>query len=170
MPQLYIKNQKNNEMMFSLAWNMFTDNQKVLVLNFLEGKNVAFFSQIVDGNVIFTEYGKVLVLIFLGMGNTAFFEPKSWWKHVIYGLLKSSYFELFGDRKYGLFFESRSWWKGDGKYGPFFSQKADENMIYTWPFWGFHDIPGPEKYAFSCSVCYKMKRKKMCISSKRFKY
>ena len=94
---------------------MFTDNQKVLVLNFLEWKNVAFFSQIVDGNVIFTDYGKVLVLIFLGMGNTAFFEPKSWWKDVICWLLKRSCFELFGDRKNGLFL----------------SREVDGKMIFT---------------------------------------
>ena len=136
MPQLYIKNQKNNEMMFSLAWNMFTDNQKVLVLNFLEGKNVAFFSQIVDGNVIFTEYGKVLVLIFLGMGNTAFFEPKSWWKHVIYGLLKSSYFELFGDRKYGLFLSQEV----DGKVMANTGLSSAKKLMKTWYILGLFEV------------------------------
>ena len=76
---------------------------------------MVFLSQKVDGNMIFTDYWKVLVLIFSGMGNTAFFEPKSWWKDVIYWLLKSSCFELFGYRKYGLFL----------------SQKVDGKMIFT---------------------------------------
>ena len=40
----------------------------------------------------------------------SFFEPKSWWKDDIYWLMKSSYFELFRD----------------GKYGIFLSQKVDE--------------------------------------------
>ena len=39
--QLYIK---NNEVIFSLAWNIiFSDNLNVLVLKFLEMKNVVFF-------------------------------------------------------------------------------------------------------------------------------
>ena len=82
---------------------------------FLEEENVVVLSQIVYRNMIFTDCGEVLVLNFLGMGNTAFFEPKSWWKDVIYWLLESSCFELFGDRKYGLFL----------------SQKVDGNMIFT---------------------------------------
>ena len=52
--QLYIK---NNEVMFSLAWNIiFSDNFNVLVLKFLEIKNTVFLSQKVDGNMIFTDY------------------------------------------------------------------------------------------------------------------
>ena len=43
--------------MFSLAWNIiFTDNEKVLVLNFLEIKNEVFLSQTVDANMIITDY------------------------------------------------------------------------------------------------------------------
>ena len=48
---------------------------------------MVFLSQEVDGNMIFTDYWKVLVLVFSGDTN---------W------LLKSSCFELFGDKKYGL--------------------------------------------------------------------
>ena len=93
--QFYIK--KNDEVIFSLAWNiMFTDNQKVLVLHFLEMENVVFLTQKVDGKMIFTNYWKVLFLIFSGMGNTVFFYPKSLWKDNIYWLLKISFFELFG--------------------------------------------------------------------------
>ena len=52
--QLYIK---NNEVIFSLAWNIiFTDNLKVLVLKFVDMKNMVFLSQKVDGNMIFTDY------------------------------------------------------------------------------------------------------------------
>ena len=111
--QLYIK---NNEVIFSLAWNIiFSDNWKVLVLKFLEMKNMVFLSQKVDGNMIFTDYWKVLVLIFSGMRNTAFFESKSCWKDDIYWLLKSSCFNLFGN----------------GKQGLFLSQKVDGKMIFT---------------------------------------
>ena len=121
--------------MFSWAWNiMFTDYQKVLVLNFSERKDTVFFwakklielyllitkkflfwtfweweirsflRQKVDGN-IFTGYWKVLVLTFSGIGNT----------------------------------------------GVFFCQKFDVKMIFTWFFLAFHDISGPRKYGFLCS-------------------
>ena len=52
--QLYIR---NNQVIFSLAWNIVLfDNFKVLVLKFLEIKNMVFLSQKVDGNVILTDY------------------------------------------------------------------------------------------------------------------
>ena len=55
--QLHIKKTKNNEVIFSLAWNIiFTDNLKVLVLKFVDMKNMVFLSQKVDGNMIFTDY------------------------------------------------------------------------------------------------------------------
>ena len=81
---LYKKKQKNDQMIFSLAWNMFTDNKRV-VLNFSvigntvffvsrswwkddiywlmrsscfepfgDGKHGLFFSQKVDGKMIYT--------------------------------------------------------------------------------------------------------------------
>ena len=72
--QLYIK---NNEVIFSLAWNIiFFDNFKSSCFEIFGDK----------------EHG--------------IFEPKSWWKY-IYWLLKSSCFELFGDGKYGLFFSQK---------------------------------------------------------------
>ena len=49
-----------------------------------------------------TGHWKVLVLKFLEMESTIFFEPEVRWKYV-YWLLKSSCFELFGDRKYDYF-------------------------------------------------------------------
>ena len=59
---------------------------------FGDGKYVLFFSQKVDGKmifigyweVIFIGYWEVFVLNFLVMGNTVFFQPKSWWKDDIY--------------------------------------------------------------------------------------
>ena len=103
---------------------------------------------------------------FLGIKNVVYFVPKSWWKDDIYWLMKSSCFELFGDEKCGLFLSQEVNRKDDiywlrksscfelfngGKYDLFFSQNVDGKMIFTWSFWAFHDIPGPEKYGFSCS-------------------
>ena len=111
--QLYIK---NNEMIFSLAWNIiFSDNFKVLVLKFLEIKNMVFLSQKVDGNMIFTDYWKVLVLIILGMGNTVFFDPKvdgkmiftDYWNVLVLNFLMME------------------------KYGLSLSQEVDGKMIFT---------------------------------------
>ena len=51
---------------------------------------------------------------FSGVEHTVFFELKSWLKY-IYWLLKSSCFEHFGNRKYGLFLR----------------QKVNEKMIFT---------------------------------------
>ena len=82
---------------------------------FFGGEKFLSLSQKVDGNMIFTDFWKVLGLIFLGMGNTAFFDPKSWWRDVIYWLLKRSCFELFGYRKYGIFL----------------SPEVDGGMIFT---------------------------------------
>ena len=142
--QLYIK---NNEVIFSLAWNIiFSDNWKVLVLKFLEIKNMAFLSQKVDGNMIITDYWKVLVLTFSEMGNMVF----SWAKKLtdIWYLLITGEFLFWTFRGWGIrfFFEPRSWWKydiywllksccfnlfGSGKYGLSLSQKNDGNMIFT---------------------------------------
>ena len=147
--QLYIK---NNEVIFSLAWNIiFSDNWKVLVLKFLEMKNMVFLSQKVDGNMIFTDYWKVLVLIFLEMGNTAFFfEQEYWWKDDIYWLLKVLFLS-FSVMKKRSFFESRNWWKyyiywllrsscfalfGDGKDGLFSAKK----LVERWYLLGIFEL------------------------------
>ena len=159
--QLYIK---NNEVIFSLAWNIiFSDNWKVLVLKFLEMKNMVFLSQKVDGNMIFNDYWNVLVLIFPEMGNTvfslakklierlyllitekvlfwtlrwwemqSFFESRSWWKDDIFWLLRSSCFELFGDRKYGLFWVKKLMkrWYLLGLFGLSMIFQDLENMFF----------------------------------------
>ena len=111
--QLYIK---NNEVIFSLAWNIiFSDNLKVLVLKFLEMKDMVFLSQKVDGNMIFTDYWKVLVLIFSEMGNTVF----SWAKKLI-----ERWYLLITEK---VLFWTFRWWE----ISSFLSQEVDEKMIFT---------------------------------------
>ena len=73
-------------------------------MNFLMMKNMVFFSQKIDGNMIFTDCWKVLILIFSGIGNIVFFEPKSWWKDDIYWLLERSCFDFFQYWKMQSFF------------------------------------------------------------------
>ena len=85
--------------------------------------------------MIFTDYWKGLVLNFSVMGYMVFFWMKKLIEDDIYWLLRSSCFELFGDRKYGLFFR----------------QNVDGKMIFTWSFCAFYDISGPWKYSFSRS-------------------
>ena len=63
---------------------------------------------------------KFLFWTFWKWKTRSFCKPKSWWKDDIYWLLKSSRFELFGDRKYGLFL----------------SQKVDGKLIFT-DYWKF---------------------------------
>ena len=124
-------------------------------------------SQKVDGKMILTDYWKVLVLNSSVMGNMVFFESRSWWKRWYLLITEKFLFWTFRWWKIRSFFESRSWWKddicwlprsscfelfGDGKYHLFFSKKVDAKMIFTWFFWAFDDIPGPEKYGFLCSV------------------
>ena len=86
--------------------------------------------------MIFTDYWKGLVLNFSVMGNTVFFWVKK--------LMERWY--LLVTEKF-LFWTFR-WWE----IRSFFSQNVDGKMIYTSPFWAFHDIPGPGKYGFSRSV------------------
>ena len=113
----------------------------------------------------------VLVLMFPKKGNTVFFWAKKLIERWYLLIAESSSFELFGDGKYCLFWVKKLmerwyllvtekflfwtfwWWE----IRSFFSQKVDGKVIFTWPFWAFHDIPGPGKYGFSCSVnimCY----------------
>ena len=111
---------------------------------------------------------------FLGMESTVTFETKMWRKYDIYWLLKSSCFEHLGGGKYGLFLRQKvdgkmiftDYWKvlvlgcwkilvlnfsvmGNTVF--LFSQKIDVKIIFTWPFWAFHDILGTGKSGFSCS-------------------
>ena len=153
-------------MLFSLAWNIiFSNNLKVLVLKFLEMKDMVFLSQKVDGNMIFTDYWKVLVLTFSEMGNTVFSWAKKLteiWYLLITGkflfwtfrwLEIRSFFwvKKLMERWYLLVIEkflfwTFHWWK----IRSFFSQKVGGKTIFTWSFLFFYDIPGPGKYGFSC--------------------
>ena len=162
--QLYIK---NNEVIFSLAWNIiFTDNYKVLVLNFLEMKNMVFLSQKVDGNMIFTDYWKILVLIFSRMGNTVFSWAKKlmemrftdYWKGLVldFPVMGNTVFfrvKKLMERWYLLVTEKflfwTFWWL---EIRSFFSQNVDGKMIFTWSSWAFYNIPGHGKYGFLHSV------------------
>ena len=65
-------------------------------------KILSFLSQKNDGNICI-DYWKVLVLDFSGMGNTVFFWDKKLMKRWYLLIMKCSYFELFGEGKYGLF-------------------------------------------------------------------
>ena len=83
---------------------IFANYWKVLVLNFsLMGNIVFFLVKKLMEKIIFTDYGQILVLNFSVEENTVFFESRSWWKNDIYWLQKSSWFELLGGGKYGLF-------------------------------------------------------------------
>ena len=128
--QLYIK---NNEVIFSLAWNIiFSDNLKVLVLKFLEMKDMVFLSQKVDGNMIFTDYWKVLVLTFSEMVSMVF----SWAKKVteIYLLVTGKVLVLnFSVMENTVFFQPKGWWKDD-IYVVFFSFLW---YFRTWERWFF---------------------------------
>ena len=103
---------------------IYTDYWKIFVLNFSGMGNAAFFEAKSWWKVGIYWLRKVLVLNFYVMGNTVFFETKRWWKDYIYwllkifcyGLPKRSYFEHFGDGKYGLF-EPKSWCKGNINFG-----------------------------------------------------
>ena len=114
-------------------------------------------SQKVHGNMIYTDYWKVLVLIFSRIGNTVFFGAKKLIERRYLLITEEFLFWTFRWWEIRSFFKSRIWWKddiywllrssclelfGDGKYGLFLSQKVDGKMIFTWPFWAIHDIPG----------------------------
>ena len=53
-------------------------------------------------NIMLTDTKRLFFWNFGGW-KMVFFGPKYWWKDDTYRLLKSSCFELFGDKKYGLF-------------------------------------------------------------------
>ena len=142
---------------------MFTDYEKVFVLNFSEIENRPFLCQKVDGNVLVLNFSgmentvfftkklmeiyllvaeKFLLWTFWECKNTVFFELKSWWKDDIHWLLKSPCFDLFDNLKI---------WS-------FLSQKGDGKIIFIWSFWVFHDIPGLGKYSFSCGLQFYLRR------------
>ena len=95
---------------------IFTDFWKVLILNFSEMQNTGFFwlKKLMERwYLLITE--KFLVWSFWRWKIRSIFEPKSCLKNDISRLIKSSFFELFGD----------------GKYVPCLSEKGDGKMIFT---------------------------------------
>ena len=82
-----------------------------------------------------------------------------------YCLLKSSCFEILGDKKYDLFLSQKvdgnmiftDYWKVlllkflIWEIPSFFSRKVDREIMFTWYFWAFYDIPGLGKYGLSYS-------------------
>ena len=110
---------------------------------FGDGKYGLFLRQKVDAKMIFTGYWKVFVLSFSVMGNTVFLRQKGngkviftdYWKVLVLGYQKvlDLSFLVMGNKV-------------------FFSQKVDIKVIFTCSFLAFHDIPGPGKYGFLCSV------------------
>ena len=148
---------------------IFTDYWKVLVLIFSEMGNTVFSwakKLIERWYLLITE--KVLLWNFRWWKIWSFFESRSSWKHDIYWLLRISCFELFNFSVMGntvlfwvkklmetwyllvtekfLFWTFR-WWETRS----FFQPKVDGNMIFTWSFWAFYDLPGPGKHGFSRS-------------------
>ena len=62
-------------------------------------------------------------------------SQKSWWKYDIYWLLKSSYFILFGNGKYGLFLSQKVDWKmifTDYWKGLVLNFSVMENSVFFW--------------------------------------
>ena len=82
-----------------------------------------------------TDYWKVLVLNLLETGNRVFFSAKK--------LMESWYLLIAGKFLFWTF------WRWEIR--SLFSQNIDANMIFTWLFWAFHDIPVLGKYGFLCS-------------------
>ena len=121
---------------------IFTDNWKVLVLNFsVMGNTVSFWVKELMEKMIFTDYWKVLFLKFSVVGNTASFWAKKLMEKIIftdYGKVLVLNFSVLENT---VFFESRSWWKdvvywlpgsycfelfGGGKCDPFSAKKLME--------------------------------------------
>ena len=150
--QLYIK---NNEVIFSLARNIFSDNFEVLVLKYLEIKDVVFLSQKVDGNMIFTNYWKVLVLTFLEIGNTVF----SWAKKLteIWYLLVTGKF-LFWNFWW---WDIRSFFWAKTLMERWYLLATEKFLIWTFRWWEIRSFLQPKSWwkddiyvAFLCFLWY----------------
>ena len=103
-------------MTFSLALHiMFAGNEGVLLLNFLEVKNVFFWAKMlmVLWYLLITE--KILFWSFREWKIRSFFEPKRWWKDNGYWLIKVLVLNF----------------SVLGKYGLLLSQEVDGKIIFT---------------------------------------
>ena len=106
---------------------------KFLFWMFWRSKIQSFLRQKFDGNMIFTDYWKVLIVNFSGMGNTVLLWAK---------MLMERWYLLITEK---FLFWTFQWWQ----IRSFISHKFDGKMIFTWPFWAFHDITGLRKFGFS---------------------
>ena len=106
-------------------------HEKFLFWIFWWWKIRSFFSQNVDGKMIFTDYWKVLVLNFLVMGNTVSFWIKKLmerWYFTGYWKALALNFLVMGD-----FFQPKGWWKDD-IYLVFFSSRWYSRTLGIWFF------------------------------------
>ena len=158
--QLYIKRQKNDEVIFYFITSCLPITKKLLFWIFWRWKIWYFRAKKLMEIWYLLITKKFLYWSFREWEIRSFFVPKSWWKDGIYWLLKRPCFELFGYGKYGLFWVKKlierwyllvtekflfwtfRWWE----MRSFFLR-----MIFTWSFWFFQDIPGLGKYGFSRS-------------------
>ena len=150
------------------------DYWKVLVLNFSGMGNTVFLRQKVSEKIIFTDYWHVRVLNFSGMENMASFWGKKLMERCYLLVTENFLFWAFPlweirffcgksvmERWYLLITEKFLFWATEKfllwafwwwEIRSFFSQKVDVKVIFTCSFWAFHDIPGPGRYCFLCSV------------------
>ena len=148
-------------MIFPLAsYIMFTDNWKVLVLNFLEAKNV-------DGKMIFTDYWKVLFWTFRRWEIQSFFESRSWWKRWYLLITEKFLFRTFWWWEKWSFFQPKSWWK-DSIYFVFLSFPWYSRTWEIWFFVQWHHINFQVVAAEMFQVKNEMSPEVICdISPKR---
>ena len=93
---------------------IFTDNWKVLVLNFsVMGNTVSFWAKKSMEKMIFTDYWKVLVLNFPVVGNTVFFWVKKLMERLYLLATEKFLFWTFRWWENTIFFQPKSWWKDD---------------------------------------------------------
>ena len=148
--------------------------EKFLFWTFPEWEIRSFFRQKVSEKIIFTDYWNVRVLNFLEMENMASFWGKKLMERCYLLVTENFLFWAFPlweirffcgknvmERWYLLITEKFLFWATEKfllwafwwwEIRSFFSQKVDVKVIFTCSFWTFHDIPGPGKYCFLCSV------------------
>ena len=104
------KKKKNDKMIFSLAWIFSMEYHVYWSLKscscfklFGDEKYGIFWAKTLTERWTLLITKKFLLWLFWWWEIRSFFESKSWWKDDIYWLLRSSFFKLFGDGKYGLF-------------------------------------------------------------------
>ena len=161
----FSRKKRQGDIVFSMEYHVYWLLKSCCFGIFRDAKYGFLLSQKVDGNMIFTDYWNVLVLKFSEMGNTVFFLAKELMERWYFLITEKFIFWTFPwweirsflsqkvDEKWYLqitakfLFWSFWWWQ----IRSVVSQKVDGKMIFTWSFWGFHDILGLGKYGFSCN-------------------